>query len=333
MATITERDGYHTLSWTDPDTDKRHRLSLGKVGTIPKRDLDSILTAKQYEISTGARLLNAHRRPAPRFEDFVKEYLLWHRAEYPSSHWRTEQIVYHHLLPEFGLTPLNLVSVKQAEDWKTKRRFAVRPSTVTKELRVLQAIFNRAVALKVLTDNPISIVKPPQNLDSAPHHWYSTKELASIYQQSNYGPIWKLFANTGMRLTEALNLQWSWIMPDRIRILSTSENRTKDAEWRDLPMTEGVRAALWDIEEAGDYVLPRIVDKSLSRAFKRDASRAGLVGSLKSLRHSFVCHMLLNKVPMRTVQLYAGHASITTTEIYAYQVLREDPAAAIGLAI
>jgi integrase len=38
-------------------------------------------------------------------------------------------------------------------------------------------------------------------------------------------------------------------------------------------------------------------------------------------------------VPVRTVQLYAGHASITTTENYAYQVLRQDPRAAVRLAI
>jgi integrase len=38
-------------------------------------------------------------------------------------------------------------------------------------------------------------------------------------------------------------------------------------------------------------------------------------------------------VPIRTVQLHAGHASIATTEKYAYQVLRQDPEAALRLAI
>src|SRR5689334_10323327 len=106
MAKISPRGGYHTLVWTDPETGKRRRLSLGKIGTIPKRELDDIERIKNYELSTGARLLNAHRRPAPLFGDFVRrDYLLWHRAEYPDSHFRVSQILHDHLLPEFQGKP------------------------------------------------------------------------------------------------------------------------------------------------------------------------------------------------------------------------------------
>lgn len=331
MATITARKGYHTLNWTDAAG--RHRVSLGKVGTIPKRELDDILRVKEYELSTGARLLNAHRRPAPRFEQFVTDYLLWHQAEYPDSNYRVAQIIDDHLLPEFGTTPLNLLAVKQVEDWKTKRRFKVRGSTVEKELRVLQAVINRAVDLKIITENPVSIVKPPQNLDSKPHRWYSEDELADLYAVSSYGPIWRLFANTGLRRGEGLILKTVWIMPKTIRILSTGEERTKAGEWREIPRTDGARAALAELKAHGEYVLPRMAPGSLSRACKRDLKAAGLDGSLHTLRHTFICHMLLRNVPIRTVQLYAGHSSITTTEKYAYQVLRQDPAAARKLAI
>ena len=333
MATMSAQGGYHILAWTDPDTQKRRRVSLGKVGTIPKRDLDDLLRIKEYELSTGARLLHANRRPAPRFEEFVTGYLLWHRAEFQTSHYRTAQIVDDHLLGHFGPTPLNLLSIEQAENYKTKRRFLVRSSTVGKELRVLHAILNRAVALKVITDNPISAVKAPKILDSAPHRWYSAEELTKLYQASSYGPIWRLMANTGLRRTEALILRWLWITEKTIRVLSTGEERTKDAEWREIPRTAGATEALAALKQSGPYVLPRIRKESLSRAFLRDARDTGLEGSLHTLRHTFVCHMLLAGVPIRTVQLYAGHAHLSTTEGYAYQVLRQDPEAAIGLSI
>lgn len=332
MAKITERRGYHTLAWTEKDTSKRRRVSLGKVGTIPKRDLTDILRAKEYELSTGARLLNAHRRPAPRFEHFVRDYLLWHQAEYPDSNYRVAQIIDDHLLPEFGLTALNLLTVAQVEAWKTGRRFKVRASTVEKELRVLMAVINRAVALKVIADNPVSIVQPPRSLDSRPHHYYQLEELPKLYERSTYGPIWRFMANTGVRRGEALNLRRLWIT-DAVRIQSTGEERTKSGVWRKVPLTDGGREALKAIKEDGPYLLPRIAPGSLSRAFARDARAAGLEGSLHSLRHTFVCHLLLASVPMRTVQLYAGHASIATTEKYAYQVLRQDPEAAVRLAI
>ena len=332
MATITTRRGRHILNWTDPETGKRRRTPLGKVGSIPKRELDDILRIKEYELSTGARLLNAHRRPAPRFDDFVERYKLWHQAEYPDSTYRVQQIIDDHLTPEFGPTPLNLLEVQKVDQWKNKRRFVVADQTVEKELRVLFAVINRAVELKVIPDNPIAAVKPPKILDSKPHHWYRAHELPLLYQQSIYGPYWKFLANTGLRRGESLHLRRLWIT-DAVRIQSTGEERTKAGEWRKIPLVDGAREALAMIHESGPYLLPRIAPESLSRAFARDARAAGLDGSLHSLRHTYICHLLLADVPIRTVQLYAGHAHITTTEKYAYQVLEMDPESALRLSI
>lgn len=333
MATITDRRGYHVLNWTDPQTSKRRQTSLGKVGTIPKRDLEDILRIKEYELSTGAKLLNVHRRPAPRFDQFVTDYLLWHQAEYPDSNYRTAQIIDQHLLPEFGPIPLNLLAVDKVNEWKNKRRFLVKSSTVEKELRTLFAVINRAVELKIIAENPISAVKPPKILDSKPHHWYENQDdLPRLYEISDYGPVWKLMANTGLRRGEALHVRRLWVT-DAFRIQSTGEERTKSGSWRKIPITEGARDALAALAGDGPYLLPRICPESLSRAYSRDADKAGLEGSLHSLRHTYICRLLLAGVPIRTVQLYAGHAHISTTEKYAYQVLRLDPEAALSLSI
>lgn len=332
MATISTRRGRHILNWTDPQTKKRKHTPLGKAGTIPKRELDDILRIKEYELSTGAKLLNAHRRPAPRFSDFVRQYKLWHQAEYPDSTYRVQQIIDDHLEPEFGTTPLNLLAVEKVDEWKNKRRFLVADHTVAKELRVLFAIINRAVVLKVIQENPIAAVKAPKILDSKPHVWYSAEQLQALYQQSDYWPAWKLMANTGLRRGEASILRWLWIT-DAVRIQSTGEERTKAGEWRKIPLSDGATEALAALKQSGPYVLPRMAPESLSRAFTRDARRAGLPGSLHSLRHTYICHLLINQTPIRTVQLYAGHAHISTTEKYAYQVLKQDPESALRLAI
>ena len=333
MATLTSRNGYWQLNWTD-EAGKRHHDSLGLVSAVPKRDAETILKAKQYELSTGARLLNANRRPAPRFDDFVVDYKLWHQAEYPNSTFRVAQIIDDHLVPAFGSTPLNLLSVKSVEDFKTKRRFKIRASSVTKELRVLMAVINRAVALKVIQENPVSIVQPPKQLDSKPHHYYTREQLAKLYAVSAWGPIWKLMANTGLRRGEALSLRWLWVT-DHIRVQSTGEERTKSGEWRKIPKSDGATAALAAIKrpEGAIYILPRVAPQSLSRAFARDAKRAGIGGSLHGLRHTFVCQLLLAGENIRTVQLYAGHAHIGTTEKYAYQVLHQHSDKVLRLSI
>ena len=64
------------------------------------------------------------------------------------------------------------------------------------------------------------------------------------------------------------------------------------------------------------YLCPRMHPKSYSRAFEKSARRAGLEGSLHWLRHSFCINLLLGGSNIRTVQMLAGHSTITVTENY-----------------
>lgn len=329
MATLTTRRGYWILSWTEGA--QRRRQSLGQVSAVPRKDAEACRTAKEYELSTGARLLNANRKPAPRLDYFVRDYLLWHRMEYPSSHYRTAQVLLDHILPRFGLLPMNLIRPGEVEQFKSERRFLAKASTVGKELRVFQAVMNRACKLGLIERNPVAIVKAPRILDSKPHRFYEADELATIYP-SPYGEVWRLMANTGVRRTEALLLRRAWIGAESMKILSTEEDRTKSGKWREIPLSDGARIALERLEGT-DYVLPRIQPESLSRAFLRDAGRVGLDGSLHTLRHTYVSHLVRAGVPLRTVQMYAGHSSYTTTEKYAYLSPGSAPEAVLRLAI
>jgi site-specific recombinase XerD len=89
-------------------------------------------------------------------------------------------------------------------------------------------------------------------------------------------------------------------------------------------------------------VLPAIAPESLSRAFIRDAARATVVrgevevhvgGHMHLLRHTYISHLVRRGVPLRTVQIYAGHASYTTTEQYAYLAPGIAPAAVTELSL
>ena len=330
MAKLTIWKGRHYLDWRDPNEvdpktgqARRRRLALGKVGSVPKRELDAILKAKEFELSTAARLLNANRRPSPTLGQFATEYLLWHKGRYPDSHYRIAQIVDDHILPEFAPVPMNLIDDEKAEAWLQKRLKLAAASSVIKEFRTLNAMLNRAVKLKRLAENPLKDVEAPQNLESKPHHWFESKaDRAKLYRQSEYGPYWKFMANTGIRRGEAMIARKDWIRGRDIFIQSTGEERTKSGQWRRVPLTDGAMEALEAMPDNGEYLFPRMALPSLSRACARDIRAAGLKGSLHSLRHTYICHLLLANTPIRTVQLYAGHAHITTTEKYAYQVLK-----------
>jgi integrase len=183
----------------------------------------------------------------------------------------------------------------------------------------------------MIPENPIAAVRAPRSLESKPHRFYEAEELQRLYEASArtvnggegpqpnpmYASIWKLYANTGMRRMEGLHLRWRDIGQDSLRILSSGEARTKSGKWREVPISDGAREALRALPRS-DYILPRMAKESLSRAFLRDALIAGLDGSLHTLRHTYFLHSIRSGTPLRTVQLYVGHAHITTTEGYAY---------------
>jgi integrase len=319
MATLTVRRGYFVLNWSDEAG--RHRKSLGRVGVLSKKDAEAIWRAKELELSTGAVLLGHSLKRAISFGQYAKDYLLWHQREYPDSHYRVSQILHDHLLPAFRHTPLDMLTPKLAEQYKHDRQRQVSAGSVVKELRTLKAVINKAVADDILSRNPIEHVAAPKILDSKPHRFYEADELEALYEkvcEPIHAPIWRLFANTGMRRMEGLYLKRRWIGKDGLKIISTGEERTKSGEWREIPLSDGARIALDALPKAGEYVLPRIRKESLSRAFARDASRADLDGSLHTLRHTYISHLVRAGVPLRTVQIYAGHANYVTTEKYSY---------------
>lgn len=355
MATLTirkDRQGtphYYVLTWSD--TSGPHRHIIGAVGILPEKQAKDILKAKQLELSTGRKILNSAFRPGITFGHCVRDYLLWHQDEYPDSHYRVAQIIEGHLMPVFEFDQLHGISPERAEQFKRdRRREKAKAHTITKELRTLKAVLNWSVRRKLIDENPIQHVTGPRILDAKPHYFYEPSQLAALYEACSVkvnggeGPqpnplhaaVWKFYVNTGARRGEGMHLKKRWIGRDGIKLVSTGEERTKSGGWREVPKTEGAAEALDRLKRAvdGDYVLPRVRLESLSRAFVKDASRARLDGSLHTLRHTYISLLMRDTAtPVRTIQLYAGHASITTTEGYAYlrTNLRDTPAARLNL--
>lgn len=335
----------YVLDWRDVEG-TRHRDPLGRVGIFPKDETRRILRNKQLALQPGHKLI---QRRAPLFDDFAKEYVKWHALEFPTSHYRIEQILEQYLIPAFSGDRLDEITPKRAEEYKRARGTAETPprsQTLTKEIRTLKAILNKAVEWKDLEANPIARVVGPKNLDSKPPRFFTAAELARIYAacratvNAGEGPQpnplhahwWRLYANTGLRRAEGLMLRWDWIGREAMKILSTDKERTKSGKWREIPLTAGAQEALEGLPRDGAHVLPRISLPSLSRAATRDIARADVEGgSLHTFRHTYCSHLVMAGVPLRTVQQLAGHSTIAVTERYAH--LTPDHLAGAGRAI
>lgn len=170
---------------------------------------------------------------------------------------------------------------------------------------------------EIIPATPVTYVSAPRILNSKPRTFY-THEEADKLLAGKMGEIWRLFVNTGLRRGEGMMLRREWVKPDALQILSTDDDRTKSGKWREVPLSEGAREAIESIKGAEGYILPRMEPESLSRACIRESKRAGLTGSLHTLRHTYISHLVMAGFPIRTVQVLAGHSSITVTEKYAH---------------
>ncbi|WP_240336075.1 site-specific integrase [Stenotrophomonas sp. B1-1] len=79
-----------------------------------------------------------------------------------------------------------------------------------------------------------------------------------------------------------------------------------------FPSTANARWALRHLPDP----LVTVHKDTVSDWFKKDSEAAGVGGHLHRLRHTFCAHMVMAGVPLRRVQVLAGHADYATTEKY-----------------
>lgn len=315
MASVYQRkdSGAWFLQW---ELDGTQRLNLTKVfGVTTKREALTYKKAKESELKFGKRILGTNLV----FVNFCEEYKNWYVVEYPTSYYRAEQIINQHLTPYFGYMPIDAIKIRDCEAYKAKRlQTGVKRATVTKEMRTLKAMLNKATEWEYLDFNPIAKLKYPKNIDSKPPKFFTADELQKIYESSNRSHWWRFLANTGLRRGEALALKRQWIGRDGLKVISSEEVRTKSGKWREVPLFEGAREALEVFPKDGQLLYPQVNPSSFSRAAIKDFDRAGVGGSLHCLRHTFVSHLVMEGTSLRVVQTLAGHSKIEVTEKYAH---------------
>jgi integrase len=323
MATIRRRGKSWLLSFTDPHTGQRIRRSLGP-----------ITEAEAQLAATEGRLRGLSSSAGPAFADWAVTYAERRSSEYPDSYFRVYQILQSHLIPAFGPLPIAIIGPQEVDTYKRRRLEQVSPATVKKEIQTLKAMLHLAERWEIVPRTRVRAITAPRDPRDAPPHYYAREELGRLYAAEldprpfqlpedrelhrRYRWTWQLLANTGLRRGEAQALQWRNVGKEEIRVVSDEQARTKSGRWRMIPISTRAAEFLEALQGDRDFVLPRLAPRSLSRAFERTLARCELPGTLHSLRHTYCSHLVMSGVPLRTVQVLAGHASYQTTERYAH---------------
>jgi len=186
-----------------------------------------------------------------------------------------------------------------------------------------------------LAHNPCQGVRPPRSEKRLPNALTAddARRLVEIDADNFLGArdraLLELLYSSGLRLSEAVSLDWSLLDWDEGTVRVTG----KGAKTRLVPVGRKALDALRAWQQCS-AALPARDPQAVflnqrgrrlsARSVQLRVRRAGLTQELAArvhphaLRHSFASHVLQSSGDLRAVQEMLGHASISTTQVYTH---------------
>jgi len=354
MAAILERDGrYYAQFYDETRTPKRKRFSLK---TNRKRTARKLLVQFEDDYiidefdpwTDDPWSYDEDEHSTLRLEEAKVRYLDRKRSD-----GRTENTIrtYREVIELFiekvgGKTILDKVGASEVRDFI--RAPSLAKATQRKRFNQLKTFFRWCVREKILKENPLEQIEPPEKPNKLPkaltedelkqvceavREDYTAKREKGHVQEG--GLIWRVplfrFAfYTGMRGSEIARLRWNHIdFDNRLIYIREQKNRKEQT----IPLNSKAREVLEDIHQGDpdDYVFqspsfdgkernPKWFRENVSDAFRKARRDAGLREGLSfhSLRHGF-CTMLAEAGKSAVViKEAARHADISTSMRYVH---------------
>lgn len=226
-----------------------------------------------------------------------------------------------------GVTP------KLCAEWMEARLSEVKASTLRTERAYLATIWKVAKRRRVVREDPWEFAPLEAKPEEAAPKFWTTDELVTLISSlDGWLKDWVVLdANTGLRVSALLGLRWKDVDFPGNRIV-VPPHLSKGRKAYHVPMTptanevlmrrlatakkSGPEDFIFVNPKTGEPYLRRTVQARIERAVKRCGIR-DFGHYCHAIRHSFAVALVEADVNIRVVQSLLGHASISTTEIYA----------------
>lgn len=150
--------------------------------------------------------------------------------------------------------------------------------------------------------------------------------LLEAARDLNHRTVLMLLYGTGLRISEALALRVGDVDSQRMVIHVRAGKAGKD---RYLPLAESLLEQLrvyWLVHRPGTFLFPgrdprkAVSGRTVRKMCRQAAEQAGLSKTVTphTLRHSFATHHLEAGTDIKTIQMWLGHRSLTTTSVYLH---------------
>ena len=276
-------------------------------------------------------------RAVPSLQEFVEGE--WKQACFdrykPSTKKGARSMLAGRILPAFGSKPLDRITPAQVRRWfDAFSRTA--PGGANHGLDLLRQIMNFAIACGHIDKSPAQDVK--RNRRQALTRFLSREEIGRLHEtldgytregHRQQADIIRLLLLTGCRRREIVQLRWSEIDDDLIRLADSKTGPRK------VPLNTQARRILDRRPRSGSpFVFPSPLDPCRPRGLElalwyRVRREAGIEDvRLHDLRHTHASHAVMNGVPIPVVSRLLGHSNVRMTLRYAHLGDKEIEAAA-----
>lgn len=236
------------------------------------------------------------------------------------------------LLKDMRLSLIDSATCDAFKQWRHSQGVAV--ATVNHAVRTLRRALHQAEAWRLLERAPKLTLMPGENSREAVLAEQTVKDMIAYaevaYAQSKFRFLVPVLVDTGLRISEACNLQRGDVFLGEKPYLRVTEGKSKAAK-REVPLTSRAAAAIEAAYALSRGACPYVFTahggrRPLTRHYATqqfrllaDALNLGPEYVLHSCRHTFCTRLGESGADAFTIQRLAGHSSITISQRYVHQ--------------
>lgn len=248
-----------------------------------------------------------------------------------------------YLITQYGDTPVSQITHMFIRSWLASLKDeGLTAKSINRKISTLRSFFKYQLKVGVISQTPMAKIIAPKIEKRLPQ-FVADKDIATLLEHVEFGQDWtgrterlliELFYNTGMRLSELINLKEGSVnfANHTLKILG------KGNKERILPLSPELIRSIQEYLKQKKNLFPESQECLLcSSRGKQLAPRAvysivkkylSLVTTIEKrsphvLRHTFATHLTNNGADLNAVKELLGHSSLAATQVYTHNSIEK----------